>query len=675
MHHETAPAPASQPAQDQRAHDKHAGHSPEMFRDRFAISAVLTIPILYLSEHFQEWFGYKALSFPGDSLVVPVTASLLFVYAGGVFLRGSMRELRDRAPGMMTLISLAIGVAYGYSLAVTVGLDGEPFHWELATLLDVMLLGHWIEMRSIVTASRALDHLAEMVPAMAHRVTADGSLTDVPVENLVVGDRVLVRPGEQVPIDGNVADGASSVNEAFLTGESRPVEKVRDDEVIAGSVNGEGALTIVVVRIGGDTTLRQIMRLVEEAQASRSRFQVLADRAAFWLTIVAITVALPTLIFWLAVGDRGIDFAVARAVTVLVIACPHALGLAIPLVTTNATSISATNGILVRNREAFERGRAIRFVAFDKTGTLTEGRFAIRSIATDGVTESDGLGLAAALERSSEHPLAAAIVAAAEADSVTIPAANAVSAVPGKGVEGTVAERRVRIGRPEWAAELGVEMPRTLQAELAGAAGRGEGSIVLFGDDQALAVFSLMDRVRDSARQAMTRLRELGVEPVMITGDAEVVARTVAAELGITRFHARVLPADKARIVRELDAEGPTAYVGDGVNDAPALLAADLGVAIGAGTNVAIESADLVLVDDDPSDVARALTLARATSRKMTQNLVWATGYNVVAIPLAAGVAATAGVLLEPAIGALLMSVSTVIVSLNAMLLRRTDLS
>ncbi len=673
MHHDAAPP--GQPNQERRAHDKHAGHSPEMFRDRLVISLVLTIPILYLSEHFQEWFGYQASSFPGDSLVVPVTASLLFVYAGGVFIRGSLRELRDRAPGMMTLISLAIGVAYGYSLAVTLGLDGEPFYWELATLLDVMLLGHWIEMRSIVAASRALDHLAEMVPAMAHRLTANGSLADVPVESLGVGDRVMVRPGEQVPIDGSVADGASSVNEAFLTGESRPVEKGPDDEVVAGSVNGEGALTIVVTRVGGDTTLRQIMRLVEEAQASRSRFQVLADRAAFLLTIVAIAVATPTLIFWLAVGDRGIDFAVARAVTVLVIACPHALGLAIPLVTTNATSISAKNGILVRNREAFERGRAIRFVAFDKTGTLTEGRFAIRSIATDGIPEPDGLALAAALERSSEHPLAAAIVAEAEERSLAVPAATAVSAVPGKGVEGMVAERRVRIGRPEWAAELGVEMGQTLRAELNEAAQRGEGSIVLFADDRALAVFSLMDRVRDSARQAMTRLRELGVEPVMITGDAEAVARTVAAELGIKRFHARVLPADKARLVQELDAEGPTAYVGDGINDAPALLAADLGVAIGAGTNVAIESADLVLIDDDPSDVARALTLARATSRKMTQNLVWATGYNVVAIPLAAGVAATAGVLLEPAVGALLMSASTVIVSLNAMLLRRVDLS
>ena len=658
-----------------RSHDKHAGHTPEMFRDRLWISLLLTIPIVYLSGHFQDWFDYHAVEFPGDGAVSPVAATLLFGYAGMVFLRGARGELRDRVPGMMTLISLAITVAYGYSMAMTFGLAGEPLYWELATLLDVMLLGHWLEMRSVVTASRALDHLAAMVPAVAHHVGADGVVHDVPVDALAVGDRVLVRPGEQVPVDATVAEGASTVNEAFLTGESRPVDKSTDSEIIAGSVNGEGALIATVVRTGGDTTLRQIMRLVADAQSSRSRFQALADRAARMLTIVAIGVAAPTLLAWLVWSDRGGDFAFARAVTVLVIACPHALGLAIPLVTTNATTLAARNGILVRNREAFERGRTIRVVAFDKTGTLTEGRFEVGAITTDGIPEADALAIAAALEQSSEHPLAAAIVSAATERGITIAAAGTVTAVPGKGITGSAAGAAYRIGKPEWAVENKVAVPAGLQTALDAAGERGDSAVLLFDEQRALAVFSLRDRIRPSARRAVSRLRDHGIESVMITGDAAAVAASVAAELGITRHHARVLPADKARLVASLGEGGPVAFVGDGINDGPALLAADLGIAIGAGTNVAIESADLVLVDDDPEDAVRALTLARATGRKMTQNLLWATGYNVVAIPLAAGVAAGAGILLEPAVGALLMSTSTVIVALNAMLLRRTDMS
>ncbi|MBI5156938.1 MAG: heavy metal translocating P-type ATPase [Acidimicrobiia bacterium] len=657
------------------AHDKHAGHSPGMFRDRLVVSLLLTVPILYLSDHIQSWFGFRPVEFTGDGAVTPLAATVLFFYAGSVFIRGSVSELRHRVPGMMTLITLAIGVAYGYSVAVTLGLDGEPFYWELATLLDVMLLGHWMEMRSVVAASRALDHLASMVPSVAHRLEPDGSARDVSVADLVAGDRILVRPGEQVPIDGTIAAGASALNEAFLTGESRPVDKVAGDEAIAGSVNGEGALTVVVARVGAGTTLRQIMRLVEDAQASRSRFQVLADRAALWLTIIAVIVAVPTLVIWLIVGSEGSSYAVARAVTVLVIACPHALGLAIPLVTTNATTIAARNGILVRNREAFERGQALRFVAFDKTGTLTEGTFVMRGIATDGTEESEALALAAALERASEHPLAAAVVNAAEDRGVPIPEASEVTAVPGKGVAGTVRGRSLRIGKPEWAEETGIQPAPGHRDELRRASERGESAIVLFDDSSMLGVFSLADRVRPGARAAVDRLRTMGIEPVMITGDAEAVAATVAGELGIGRFHARVLPADKARIVTELRQEGPTAFVGDGINDAPALLAADLGIAIGAGTNVAIESADLVLIDDDPVDVARAVELSRATARKMRQNLAWATGYNVIAMPLAAGVAASAGIVLEPAVGALFMSSSTVIVALNAMLLRRFEFS
>ena len=656
-------------------HDKHEGHSPEMFRDRLLLSLLLTVPILYLSTQIQDWFGYSAVEFSGDGWVNPILATVLFLYGGGVFLKGGARELAARLPGMMTLISLAISVAYAYSVAVSLGLEGKPFYWELATLLDVMLLGHWIEMRSVQSASAALEHLAEMVPQVAHLVRPDGTVHDIAVADLETGYRILIRPGEQVPADGEIVSGSSALNEAFLTGESRPVTKQDGDEVIAGAVNGDGALTVEVTRIGDETTLSQIMRLVRDAQASRSRFQVLADRAAFWLTIVAIGVSLPTLVAWLVFGTSGATFAVARAVTVLVIACPHALGLAIPLVTVNATSISARNGILVRNREAFERGRDVEFVAFDKTGTLTEGRFVVSSTTATDITESDALQIAASLELASEHPLAAAIIERATAIGADPKPATDVQAVPGHGIEGSLGGRKYRVGRPEWASVAGVTMPDEIADAIASADDRGESAVVLMDDDMAIAVISMADKVRDNAGAAIERLRDLGIEPVMVTGDADAVARTVASDLGIERYYARVLPKDKARIVGELQAEGRTVFVGDGINDAPALLQADLGVAIGAGTNVAIESADLVLVENDPVDVARALELSRATRRKMVQNLGWAAGYNTVALPLAAGVAAPAGFFLSPAVGALFMSMSTVIVAINAMLLRRVDLS
>ncbi len=652
-------------------HDKHEGHSPEMFRDRLWVSLALTVPILYFSEQFQMWFGYSAAEFNGVGWINPILATFLFAYAGKVFLVGGRNEIRDRTPGMMVLISIAISVAYFYSLAVSLGVDGEPFYWELATLLDVMLLGHWIEMRSVQSASKALDDLAAMVPTVAHLIDDTGSVTDVQVDSLQLGDQILIRPGEQVPVDGSIVDGASTMNEAFLTGESRPVTKAVGDETVAGAVNGEGALTAEVIRLGDDTALSQIMRLVEEAQASRSRFQVLADRAALWLTIIAVGTAVPTLVAWLVFGGQGTSFAVARAVTVLVIACPHALGLAIPLVNMNATSVSAKNGILVRNREAFERGRSIRYVALDKTGTLTEGRFVVSSVIPIGMSEADALDIAAALEQLSEHPLAAAIVDAAGGTGVR--ASNA-KAVPGHGLEGLVDGRTWRVGRPEWASELAIEMEPSARTALQAADDRGASAVVLMDDQTVRAVITLDDKVRDSARATIASLKEMGIEPVMITGDAEAVARSVAADLGIDRYYARVLPNEKADIVKALKSSGPTAFVGDGINDAPALLTADLGVAIGAGTNVAIESADLVLVEDDPSDVVRALKLARATRRKMLQNLGWATGYNVVALPLAAGVGVGAGILLSPAVGGLFMSASTVIVAINAMLLRGIDL-
>jgi Cu2+-exporting ATPase len=672
--HERPRPEARTPRDEHAAHDKHAGHTPAMFRDRFWASLALTVPILYLDMHVQEWFGYRAVTFPGVEWAQPALSVALYVYGGGVFVAGAARELRARQPGMMTLIGLAITVAFAYSLAATLGLvGGAPLYWELATLIVIMLVGHWIEMASVQGASRALEDLAALLPAQAHRLR-NGDVEDVPVEALRPGDRILVRPGEQVPADGVVTEGASSVNEAFLTGESRPVPKEPGAQAIAGAVNGEGALVVEVRRTGEATTLSQIRRLIEEAQASRSRFQALADRAALWLTLVALLGGGLTLAAWLGLGAAA-DFALTRMVAVMVIACPHALGLAIPLVIVNATALSARTGILVRNREAFERARDTRIVAFDKTGTLTEGRFAVRVVAVDGIAEAAALRIAAALEVRSEHPLAEAIVRHARERGAPEAGVDGFAAVPGKGVEGRVDGAGYRVGRPEWAGELGAALGPTLRAALDEADSRGDSVVVLMDGSRVLALVALADQVRPGAAEAVRALVALGVEPVMITGDAEAVARTVAAAVGVKTYHARVLPQDKSRIVRELRARGQTAFVGDGINDAPALREADLGVAIGAGTNVAIESADLVLVDSDPLDVVRALRLARAAYRKMVQNLLWATGYNAVALPLAAGVGYAWGVLLSPAAGAVLMSASTVVVAVNAMLLRRLRLA
>jgi Cu2+-exporting ATPase len=677
-HHGHAPHPAEPSmhgTQDHaaHAHDKHAGHTPEMFRDRFWLSLLVTLPILYFDMHFQEWFAYRAIRFPGVDWVQPLLSVVLYLYGGGVFVHGAWRELKARQPGMMTLIGLAISVAFLYSLTISFSLlEGMPLYWEFSTLIVIMLLGHWIEMASVQGASRALEHLAALVPATAHRLVED-RVDEIPVSELQVNDRVLVRPGEQIPTDGVVLEGSSSVNEAFLTGESRPVPKEPGAEVIAGAVNGEGALVVEVRRIGEATTLSQIQRLVAEAQRARSRFQALADRAAYWLTLIALIAGSLTLMAWLLLGFAP-DFALTRMVAVMVIACPHALGLAIPLVIVNATALSAQNGILVRNREAFERARDTRVVAFDKTGTLTEGQFGVRAVYTDGLNEREALRIATALETRSEHPLAQALVREAEQRGLPTAPAEEVKAVPGRGVEGHLNGELYRVGRPEWAGDLGLGFSPTLRRGLDEAEARGESVIALMDAKQAVALFALADQVRASAKAAVARLQRMQIMPVMVTGDAEAVARTVAQELGLERYYARVLPQDKATIVRELKSQGRTAFVGDGINDAPALQEADLGVAIGAGTNVAIESADLVLVESDPLDVVAALRLSRATYRKMVQNLLWATGYNAITLPLAAGVAYAWGILLSPAVGAIFMSASTVIVAVNAMLLRRLRL-
>ncbi len=661
------------PNHDQHAgHDKHAGHSPAMFKRRFFICLALTLPVLYFAPSFQQWFNYQAIQFPGSNWVTPILSTVIYFYGGWVFLKGAYYEFRSKI-GMMTLVALAITVAFVYSVAVSLGLEGNSFYWELATLVDIMLLGHWIEMASVQGASRALEHLADLVPSVAHK-QINGQIEDVSVSALVEADQILIRPGEQIPIDGEVVDGNSSVNEAFLTGESRPVAKKASDEVVAGAVNGEGALTIKVTRTGDQTTLSQIMRLVKEAQASKSQYQTLADQLAGWLTYTAIAVSTLTFIVWLSVGTGGLTFAINRAVTVLVITCPHALGLAIPLVIINATSMAAKNGILVRNRDAFERARGIKTIAFDKTGTLTKGEFGVERIYADGIEELPALVIAASLETLSEHPLGQAIVQEAHNRNSQLAPATDFKAVPGQGVEGVVNNQRYRVGRPEWVEELKLRFPSTLQTKLQESESRGESAIALMDDQQVLAVFGLADQVRESAREAVKKLQEMGVQVVMITGDAEAVAKTVAEDLHIDRYYARVLPQDKAALIHKLKAEQPTAFVGDGINDAPALTEADLGLAIGAGTNVAIESADLVLVKSDPLDATYALKLAKATYNKMIQNLFWATGYNVIGIPLAAGIAAPFGIILSPAVGAVLMSISTVVVSINAMLLRRVRL-
>ena len=658
--------------QHHAGHDKHAGHSPAMFKRRFFICLALTLPVLYFAPSFQEWFNYQAIQFPASNWATPILSTVIYFYGGLVFLKGAYHEIRSKI-GMMTLVALAITVAFVYSVAVSLGLEGNSFYWELATLVDIMLLGHWIEMASVQGASRALEHLANLVPSVAHK-QVNGQIEDVPVSALVEADQILIRPGEQIPIDGEVIDGNSSVNEAFLTGESRPVVKKASDEVVAGAVNGEGALTIKVTRIGDQTTLCQIMRLVKEAQASKSQYQNLADQLAGWLTYTAIAVSTLTFIVWLSVGTGGLTFAINRAVTVLVITCPHALGLAIPLVIINATSMAAKNGILVRNRDAFERARGIKTIAFDKTGTLTKGQFGVQEIYVDGIDELPALVIAASLESLSEHPLGQAIVQEAQKRDRQLDQATDFKAEAGQGVEGVVNNQHYRVGRPEWVEELKLKFPPALKKGLQESESRGESAIALMDNQQVLAVFGLADQVRESAREAVKKLQEMGVQVVMITGDAEAVAKTVAEDLHIDRYYARVLPEDKATLIRQLKAEQPTAFVGDGINDAPALTEADLGLAIGAGTNVAIESADLVLVKSDPLDATYGLKLAKATYNKMIQNLFWATGYNIIGIPLAAGIAAPFGVILSPAVGAVLMSISTVVVSINAMLLRRVRL-
>jgi Cu2+-exporting ATPase len=642
-----------------------------MFRDRFWISLALTIPTLVWGHMLPRLSGWHAPAFPGSEWIAPVFGTAVFFYGGRVFLQGAVRELKARLPGMMTLIALAIGVAFVFSAAVTLGYPGMPLWEELATLVTVMLLGHWIEMRSIFQAQGALKELAKLLPATAERVVGDRT-EEVAIEALVDGDVVLVRPGAGIPADGIVRSGRSSVDEAMITGESRPVPKSEGDEVIAGTSNGEGSLRVEITKTGERTALAGIMRLVEEAQTSRSRAQALADRAAFYLTIVAVVAAVVTAIAWVAL-DAEASFVVERVVSVLVVACPHALGLAIPLVVAISTTLGARSGLLVRDRRGLEEARKLDAVVFDKTGTLTLGEHRVVSMrAASGVDETDALRLAAAVERDSEHPIGRAIVASAEDRRIQVPAADSFEASPGHGVRASVDGRTLEVGGPNLLRQLGVTPAPKLVEAAAAAAARGQSAVYLLEDARALAVFAIADAIRPESAEAVRRLHENGIEVVMLTGDARPVADAVAQELGIDTVFAEVLPEDKVEKIEELRSQGKrVAMVGDGVNDAPALLAANVGLAIGAGTDVAVEAGDVVLVRSDPRDVPRIVDLSRASYRKMIQNLWWAAGYNIVAIPLAAGILARYDILLAPAVAAILMSASTIIVAVNAQLLRR----
>nr|WP_258096750.1 copper-translocating P-type ATPase [Salinibacter sp. 10B] len=650
---------------DHEGHHDHHAQMVEDFRRRFWISLILTVPILLLSPLIQSVLGIEeALQFPGDLVALWGFSSVVFVYGGWPFLKGIYEELSDLTPGMMTLIAVAITVAYVYSSAVVFGLTGSIFFWELATLIDVMLVGHWIEMRSVMGASKALEELAKLMPQTAHRLTESGDTEEVPLEALQHGDRVLIRPGEKIPADGEVVEGSSSVNEAMLTGESVPVPKEEGNEVIGGSINGEGSLTVEVQKTGEEGYLSQVIDMVQEAQETKSKTQDLANRAAVWLTAIALGGGAITMFVWSVVMGADFAFALERTVTVMVITCPHALGLAVPLVVAVSTALSAQNGLLIRDRTAFEAARNLEAVIFDKTGTLTEGRFGVTdTISFNGMSEDDILTYAAAVESRSEHPIGKGIVDAVD----DAPAVENFNSITGKGIEGRVNGRDVMVVSPGYLRENGYEMTDARYEELSG---QGKTVVFVIIDEKLEGAVALADIIREESREAIRVLKDMGIQVMMLTGDNRQVAEWVAGELALDDYFAEVLPDEKADKVKEVQSRGlTTAMVGDGVNDAPALATADVGIAIGAGTDVAVETADIVLVRNNPQDVTSILKLAQSTYNKMVQNLWWAAGYNIFAIPVAAGVLYGWGILFGPAVGAALMSLSTVIVAINARLL------
>lgn len=638
------------------------------FRKRFIVSIIITIPVLLLSPLIQRFLNLEEIiKFPGDSYVLFGLSTIIFFYGGWPFLKGLYNELKSKQPGMMTLIGLAITVAYVYSSAVVFGLEGKVFFWELATLIVVMLLGHWIEMRSIMGASNALTELARLMPKDAHKIISKNKTIDVPLEELEAGDNVLVKPGEKFPADGIVLTGETSVNESMLTGESKPVTKKEGMQVIGGSVNEEGSVTVEVKKTGKDSFLSGVIKLVQEAQESKSKTQDLANRAALWLTIIGISAGIITLVVWLVVLDREFVFALERSVTVMVITCPHALGLAIPLVVAVSTTISARNGLLIRNRAAFERARNIDAIIFDKTGTLTKGEFGVTNILSlsKEINESELLKYASSLEAQSSHPIAKAIAKVTE-DRYEV---KKFKSITGKGAEGIINEKDIKIVSPGYLKDNNIIIKNHRNIEKI--ASQGKTIVYVLIQNKLVGAIGLADIIRDESKEAIEKLKEMNIKPMMLTGDNKQVAKWVAEEVGIEEYFAEVLPQDKSDKVKEIQSRGLiVAMIGDGVNDAPALAQADIGIAIGAGTDVAVETADIILVRSNPLDVVSILDLSKATYRKMLQNLGWATGYNVFAIPLAAGVLFPLGIILSPAVGAALMSLSTVIVAINARFLR-----
>jgi Cu2+-exporting ATPase len=650
-------------------HHAHHAHMVQDFKKRFLVSLFLTIPILLLSPMIQSFIGLeKTLTFSGDMYVLFLLSSAIFFYGGKPFLKGLFDELKAKNPGMMTLIGVAITIAYGYSSAVVFGLQGKMFFWELSTLIDVMLLGHWIEMRSIMGAGQALEELAKLMPSNAHKILSNGKTKDIPLNELKVGDKVLVKPGEKIPADGKIVKGQTSVNESMLTGESKPIDKKISATVIGGSINGEGSIIIIVKKTGKDSFLSQVIELVKEAQESKSKTENLANKAAFWLTIIAIIAGSITLFIWLVFTSQDFAFALERMVSVMVITCPHALGLAIPLVVAVSTSIAAANGLLIRNRTAFENARKIDAIIFDKTGTLTEGKFGITDtlIFDSKIKEADLLSYAASVEFNSEHPIAKGIVTSTKKKwDVTN-----FKAIPGKGAEGKVKGKNIKVVSSGYLKENKITINATNEKKISKLTAQGKTVVFVLINKKLTGAIALADIIRKESKSAISKLKEMGIHCMMITGDNKQVANWVAKEIGLDEVIAEVLPKEKSSKIKEVQKRGlVVAMTGDGVNDAPALATANIGIAIGAGTDVAVETADIILVKSNPLDVVSIITLARKTYTKMVQNLVWATAYNAVALPLAAGILYTKGIVLNPASAGILMALSTIIVAFNAKLL------